>query len=83
MQFGCFLKFYVSSQVIPCFGEQLSDREAGKTQEVVFAQLAAMKPNISDWSKVVLAYEPVWAIGTGKKMIGMTVNDLKFELNSQ
>jgi len=53
-------------KVIPCFGEQLSEREAGKTQEVVFAQLAAMKPNISDWSRVVLAYEPVWAIGTGK-----------------
>ena len=33
---------------------------------MVFRQLAAMLPNISDWSKVVLAYEPVWAIGTGK-----------------
>jgi len=53
-------------KVIPCFGEQLAERESGRTQEVVFAQLAAMKPNISDWSKVVLAYEPVWAIGTGK-----------------
>jgi len=53
-------------KVIPCFGEQLAEREAGKTKEVVFGQLAAMKPHISDWSKVVLAYEPVWAIGTGK-----------------
>jgi len=53
-------------KVIPCFGEQLEEREAGRTEEVVFAQLAAMLPNISDWSRVVLAYEPVWAIGTGK-----------------
>jgi len=52
--------------VIPCIGEKLEEREAGKTTEVCFRQLPAMLPNISDWSKVVLAYEPVWAIGTGK-----------------
>lgn len=52
--------------VIPCIGEKLEEREAGKTTEVVFRQLAAMLPHISDWTKVVLAYEPVWAIGTGK-----------------
>ena len=52
--------------VIPCIGEKLEEREAGKTTEVCFRQLTAMLPQISDWSKVVLAYEPVWAIGTGK-----------------
>jgi len=53
-------------KVIPCIGEKLEEREAGKTTDVCFAQLSAMLPHISDWSKVVLAYEPVWAIGTGK-----------------
>jgi len=52
--------------VIPCFGEKLDEREAGKTMEVCYQQLTAIANNVSDWSRVVLAYEPVWAIGTGK-----------------
>ena len=52
--------------VIACIGEKLEEREAGKTTEVAFRQLAAMVPQISYWSRVVLFYESVWAIGTGK-----------------
>merc|ERR1711894_622583 len=52
--------------LIPCIGEKLEEREAGKTEEVCFNQLKAIANNVSDWSRVVLAYEPVWAIGTGK-----------------
>jgi triosephosphate isomerase len=50
-----------------CIGELKEEREANKQNEVVKAQLEGSVFNLSaeDFSKVVLAYEPVWAIGTG------------------
>ena len=52
--------------VIACVGETLEERQAGRTLEAVCArQLSALAAGVSDWGRVVVAYEPVWAIGTG------------------
>ena len=52
--------------VILCVGEQLDDREAGRTESVLDTQMAGGLKDVSSLQHVTIAYEPVWAIGTGK-----------------
>ncbi|MBQ0726707.1 MAG: triose-phosphate isomerase [Thalassolituus oleivorans] len=53
---------------VVCIGETLEERQAGNEREVVETQLRLLLDELSDqqWQSVVLAYEPVWAIGTGE-----------------
>ena len=53
---------------ILCIGEKLEEREAGKTMEIIETQVreGLVGVSVSDPNEIVIAYEPVWAIGTGK-----------------
>jgi triosephosphate isomerase len=55
-------------KIIFCFGEELADRKSDKHFDLVAKQLEESLYQISeaDWKNVILAYEPVWAIGTGE-----------------
>ena len=66
IKFGLALK--ASLTPIVCVGESLAERGNGQTQEVVWRQLQAIiaTHGVGSLSKAILAYEPVWAIGTGK-----------------
>ena len=69
---------------IVCVGETLAEREAGKTEEVVKRQLAAViHTNGHCISEIVVAYEPVWAIGTGKTATPAQAQEVHAVLRAQ
>lgn len=72
-------------QPILCVGETLAERETGKTGEVVAKQVAAAidRAGIAAFSKVVVAYEPVWAIGTGKTASSAQAQEVHAAIRAQ
>lgn len=70
---------------IVCLGETLAERDAGHTNLVVNAQLGAVLAALdgADVDKIVLAYEPVWAIGTGKTATAGMAQEVHAVLRAQ
>ncbi len=60
---------------ILCVGESLEDHEHGRTEQVITRQTKAGLSGINATHRLVIAYEPVWAIGTGKAATGKQAND--------
>lgn len=63
-------------KAIVCVGEDLAQNEAGRTVEIVSRQTRECLADLPDLLNVVLAYEPIWAIGTGRPATGSGANEV-------
>lgn len=89
----CEMIFNAKMQPILCVGETLAEREKERTLSVIKEQLAVvpiLKDNCATFSEIVIAYEPVWAIGTGKtaspeeaQIVHVAIRACLSEINSQ
>jgi triosephosphate isomerase len=66
----------VNLKPILCVGERLEEYDSGKTEEVVIGQLKASLNGISSPRDLIIAYEPIWAIGTGRAATGEQANSV-------
>jgi triosephosphate isomerase len=69
-------------RVILCLGETAAERDAGRTRDVVCGQLAGSLPDQADPKTLILAYEPVWAIGTGRVPSPAQITDVHSALRA-
>lgn len=72
------VKAVLSAGLIPilCVGETLAEKEAGKTEKIVKAQLDAVFKELKNAQDLVIAYEPVWSIGTGQLPTTMEIRTI-------
>ena len=72
-------------EIIFCFGEELADRKSNKHFEVVAEQLeiGLFSTEVLDWTNIILAYEPVWAIGTGETASPQQAQEMHAFIRSQ
>jgi triosephosphate isomerase (TIM) len=84
---GSKIRAAIAAGLLPivCVGERLEDRDAGRAEQVVEAQLVAGTRNLtaSDASRIIVAYEPVWAIGTGRTATPETAQQMHAFIRSR